>query len=86
MLEVAPCPFQFFVNRLLFGYENHRAQGGTKDQCLVFDFPSVDEALPVRLEGKQPCTGTDFVVYDAMAQCATVACVVEMCVEQNPPR
>jgi hypothetical protein len=63
---------------VFFGYGNYRAQGGMNDQGLFFDFLSVDEAVPVLLEGKQPYTGTNFIVYDAMAHCATVACVVEM--------
>ena len=63
---------------VLFGYGNYRAQGGMNDQGLFFDFLSVPKELPVLLEGKQPYTGTNFIVYDAMAQCATVACAVEM--------
>ena len=63
---------------VLFGYGNYRAQGGMNDQGLFFDFLSVPQELPIPLEGKQPYTGTNFIVYDAMAQCATVACVVEM--------
>ncbi|MEW5870746.1 MAG: hypothetical protein AB1894_15845 [Chloroflexota bacterium] len=63
---------------VFFGYGNYRAQGGMNDQGLFFDFLSVPKELPVSLEGKQPYTGTNFIVYDAMARCATVACVVEM--------
>jgi len=63
---------------VFFGYGNYRAQGGMNDQGLFFDFLSVSKELPVLLEGKQPYTGTNFIVYDAMARCATVACVVEM--------
>ncbi len=63
---------------VFFGYSNYRAQGGMNDQGLFFDFQSGPEALPVPLKGKQPYTGTNFIVYDAMARCATVACVVEM--------
>jgi hypothetical protein len=63
---------------VLFGYGNYRAQGGMNDQGLFFDFLSVPKELPILLEGKQPYTGTNFLVYDAMAQCAAVACVVEM--------
>jgi hypothetical protein len=63
---------------VLFGYSNFRAQGGMNDQGLFFDFQTGPTELPVILEGKQPYTGTNFIVYDAMARCATVACVVEM--------
>lgn len=63
---------------VLFGYGNYRAQGGMNDQGLFFDFLSVSKELPIPLEGKQPYTGTNFLVYDAMARCATVACVVGM--------
>jgi hypothetical protein len=63
---------------VFFGYGNYRAQGGMNDQGLFFDFQSVNKALPVDIEGKQPYTGTNFIVYDAMAMCATVDCVVDM--------
>jgi hypothetical protein len=63
---------------VLFGYGSYRAQGGMNDQGLFFDFLTVSKELPIPLEGKQPYPGTNFMVYDAMAQCATVACVVEM--------
>jgi hypothetical protein len=63
---------------VLFGYGNYRAQGGMNDQGLFFDFLTVPKELPILLEGKQPYTGTNFIAYDAIAQCATVACVVEM--------
>ncbi len=63
---------------VLFGYGNYRAQGGMNDQGLFFDFLTVSKELPFLLEGKQPYTGTNFMIYDAMTQCANVACVVEM--------
>jgi hypothetical protein len=63
---------------VLFGYSNYRAQGGMNDQGLFFDFLSVPKELPVLLEGKEPYPGTNYIVYDAMAKCATVACVAEM--------
>ena len=63
---------------VFLGYGNYRAQGGMNDQGLFFDFLSVSKELPVTLEGKQPYPGTNFIVYDAMAMCATVDCVVEM--------
>jgi hypothetical protein len=63
---------------VLFGYANYRAQGGMNDQGLFFDFLSVPKELPIPLEGKQPYPGTNFMIYDAIAQCAKVACVVEM--------
>ena len=63
---------------VLFGYGNYRAQGGMNDQGLFFDFLTVSKALPVDLEGKEPYPGTNYIVYDAIAMCATVDCVVEM--------
>ena len=64
---------------VLFGYgDDYRAQGGMNDQGLFFDFLTGDKTLPIPIEGKQPYPGTNFLAYDAMVQCATVACVVEM--------
>lgn len=64
---------------VLFGYgDDYRAQGGMNDQGLFFDFLTGDKTLTIPLEGKQPYTGANFLAYDAMAQCATVACVVGM--------
>jgi len=63
---------------VFFGYGDFRAQGGMNDQGLFFDFLSVAKELPVLLESKQPYPGANFIVYDAMARCATVDCVVEM--------
>jgi hypothetical protein len=63
---------------VLFGYGNYRAQGGMNDQGLFFDFLSVPKELPIPLEGKQLWPGTNYLVYDAVAQCATVACVVDL--------
>jgi hypothetical protein len=63
---------------VLFGYGSYRAQGGMNDQGLFFDFLSVPKELPIPTEGKQVWPGANYMVYDAMAQCATVACVVEM--------
>ena len=63
---------------VLFGYGNYRAQGGMNDQGLFFDFQSVNKELPVITEGKELYPGANYIVYDAMATCATVECVVEM--------
>jgi len=83
--SIEPLPKIWFVpatedtfGLVLFGYGNFRAQGGMNDQGLFFDFQTGPEALPVPIEDKQPYTGANFMVYDAIAQCATVACVVEM--------
>jgi len=63
---------------VLFGYGNYRAQGGMNDQGLYFDFLTIPTEVPILLEGKQPYTGTNLMAYDAMAQCASVACVMGM--------
>jgi hypothetical protein len=63
---------------VLFGYGNYRAQGGMNDQGLFFDLLTVSRELPIPLEGKQPWPGTNYLIYDAVATCATVACVVDL--------
>jgi|GEM_PF-1020661 len=63
---------------VLFGYSNYRAQGGMNDQGLFFDLLTVPSELPVPTEGKQLWPGTNYLIYDAMTQCATVACVVDL--------
>jgi hypothetical protein len=63
---------------VLFGYGNYRAQGGMNDQGLFFDLLTVSTELPIPLEGKQLWPGTNYLIYDAIATCATVACVVDL--------
>ena len=64
---------------VLFGYgDDYRAQGGMNDQGLFFDFLTGEKTLAVPIEGKQPYPGTNFIAYDAMIHCATVACVVDI--------
>ena len=62
---------------VLFGY-NYRTQGGMNDQGLFFDLLTGNKSLPIPIEGKQLYTGTNYLIFDALARCATVACVVEM--------
>jgi hypothetical protein len=63
---------------VLFGYSNYRAQGGMNDEGLFFDLLTVPSELPIPTEGKQLWPGTNYLIYDALAQCATVACVVDL--------
>jgi hypothetical protein len=63
---------------VLFGYANYRAQGGMNDQGLFFDLLTVSNELPIPTEGKQLWPGTNYLIYDAIATCATVACVVDL--------
>ncbi len=63
---------------VLFGYGNYRAQGGMNDQGLFFDLLTVPKELPIPIEGKELWPGTNYLIYDAVATCPTVACVVDM--------
>ena len=83
--SVEPLPKVWFIpaadethGLVLFGYSNYRAQGGMNDQGLFFDLLTVSTELPIPLEGKQLWPGTNYLIYDAIATCATVACVVDL--------
>jgi hypothetical protein len=62
--------------RVYFGFENYHAQGGMNDQGVFFDALALDDVYPVPTTGKQEYLGN--LADKAMAECATVACVVDI--------
>jgi hypothetical protein len=60
--------------RVYFGFNDYHAQGGMNDQGLFFDGLGLEGTFPVSKEGKHRYSGN--LVNRAMAECATVDCVV----------
>ncbi len=67
--------------RVYFGYENFVWSGGMNDQGLFFDALAVDEMVRVPRNGKPIYQGT--LADKAMAECATVECVVQLFSDYN---
>jgi hypothetical protein len=62
--------------RVYFGFNDYHAQGGMNDQGLFFDGLGLEDTFPVSKEGKTRYLGN--LVDRAMAECATIDCVVEL--------
>jgi hypothetical protein len=67
--------------RVYFGYDNFVWGGVMNDQGLCFDALAVDELVRVPREGKPVYQGT--LADKAMAECATVECVVQLFSDYN---
>jgi hypothetical protein len=67
--------------RVYFGFDNYIWSGGMNDQGLFFDALAVDELVRVPREGKPVYQGT--LADKAMAECATVDCVVQLFSDYN---
>ncbi len=62
--------------RVYFGFANFIWSGGMNDQGLFFDALAVDQAVRVPRDGRSVYQGT--LADKAMAECATVECVVQL--------
>jgi hypothetical protein len=67
--------------RVYFGFENFIWSGGMNDQGLFFDALGVDQPVRVPRNGKPVYQGT--LADKAMAECATVECVIQLFAENN---
>lgn len=67
--------------RVYFGFENFVWSGGMNDQGLFFDALGVDQPVKVPRNGKPVYQGT--LADKAMAECATVECVVQLFTDYN---
>ena len=67
--------------RVYFGFENFIWSGGMNDQGLFFDALGVDQPVRVPRNGKPIYQGT--LADKAMAECATVECVVQLFADNN---
>ena len=67
--------------RVYFGFENFIWSGGMNDQGLFFDALGVDQPVKVPRNGKPVYQGT--LADKAMAECATVECVVQLFADYN---
>jgi hypothetical protein len=71
---VPPAPDRF--GRIYFGYGDMNPQGGMNDKGLFFDGLAVAPTGPVPEDGKPVFSGN--LADKALAECATVDCVIEM--------
>jgi hypothetical protein len=67
--------------RVYFGFANFIWSGGMNDQGLFFDALGVDQPVKVPRNGKPVYQGT--LADKAMAECATVECVVQLFADYN---
>ncbi len=67
--------------RVYFGFENFIWQGGMNDQGLFFDALGVNQPVKVPRDGNPVYQGS--LADKAMAECATVECVIQLFAEKN---